>query len=163
MTEDTGALVAALERVQAAPGTLLIFDALSVEDAPGVAALIAQHPRHPLRAELVSWLERRGASVPPPPSADEICREHGIADLAEHLDQHTKRSRVTERSLTSSIERADRAESVANAYAAVLVIVTVVALLGWAAALDYLALFEAPPLPERTAPAEPTPAGGSGR
>ena len=54
MTDDTGALVAALERVQAAPGTLPIFDALSVEDVPAVAGLIAQHPRHPLRAELVT-------------------------------------------------------------------------------------------------------------
>ena len=33
-----------------------------------------------------------------------------------------------------------------------------VALLGWAAALDYLSLFEAPPLPERPAPiAAPAP------
>lgn len=157
MTEDTTALVVALERVQRVPGTLPIFDALSVEDVPTVAALLAQHPRHPLRAELVAWLDRRGQALPPPPTADDICREYGIDDLAEHLDSVGQRLRVTERSLAATLERAERAESVANAYAAVLVVVAAVALLGWAAALDYLSLFEAPPLPERPAPV-PAPA-----
>lgn len=158
MTADTTALVVALERERLTPGTLPLFDALTADDAPAVAARLAEFPRHPLRAEFVEWLAARGLSVPPPPTATEVCVERGIVDLIAHLDGLEKQVRVQGKGMETTLARAQRAESVANAYAAVLVVVAAIALLGWAAALDYLALFEpAPPVqrPAATAPIAP--------
>ncbi len=150
MSDDTVALVAALERVQERPGTLVLFDALAAEAAAAVAEVLAAHPRHPLRESVAAWLAARGVAVPAPPSAAQVCAERGIIDLAEHLDQAQKQAQQAARGIERSVARAERAESLANAYAAVLVVVAAIALLGWGAALDYLSMFEAPPLPERS-------------
>jgi hypothetical protein len=156
MTEATATLVASLDRLQQSPGTLALFDALSVDDAAGVARALAAHPRHPLRAEVEAWLVARGVAVPPPPSPADICAERGIDDLAGHLDRLDRQLVVQSRGVEATRERAERAESLANAYAAVLVVVGAIALLGWASALDYLAIVDPPAPPPRAASPSPT-------
>jgi hypothetical protein len=156
MSPDTTALVVALERLQQSPGTLPLFDALSVEDVGAVGEVLSRYARHPMRADVAGWLQARGGAVASLPSADAVCERRGIVDLDAHLDEAAEQVRRQGLAMERLLLRAQKGESVANAYAALLVVVAAIALLGWASALDYLAVFDTPP--EEHLPAStPTP------
>lgn len=135
---DTEALIDRLDRVREARGTIELFDGLLAEDAEAVAKALAVHLRHPLAQEFSVWLSARGVATPAPPSPAEVAERLGITDLDAHFAEEAKtRARLTT-SADEAWKRARRAEAVANAYAAVLVLLVGVAIMGWLAALDAL-------------------------
>jgi len=148
--------------VRERPGTAELFDALIEEDAEEVARVHGSFPRHP-KAELVGrWLATRGVEGPRPPTVDEVMAAHGILDLEAHLLSVQKQLSVTQRGLDEAWGRANRAETVANAYAAVMVLLVMLTVLGWAAALGVVPLFPAPEATTKPAhpSSTPTPEGG---
>ena len=158
---DTQVLVERLEAVRDRPGTVELFDALILEDAEGVARALGAFPRHPRAIEVRRWLEVRGVPGPIPPSVESILTAHGIADLEEHLRAAHQREVTLQRALEAALVRASRAETVASAYAAVLVMLVLVGMLGWAAAIGVVPIFspvpEAPARPAAPAPTSPLP------
>jgi len=160
LAPDTQALVEALERVSTLPGTGELFDALTAEDAPGVARALGAFPRHPRARAVAVWLAARGIEGPERPGAEAVMAAHGIEDLEAHLLGAQQQLTTVQRSLDAALSRASRAESVASAYAAVLVLVVGLAGLGWAAALGVIPLFAPPAAPEKPAH-EPAPTPSS--
>lgn len=135
---DTEALIDRLDRVREARGSIELFDGLVAEDAESVAKTLAVHPRHPLLEEIRVWLAVRGVATPAPPTPAEVAARLGITDLDAVLaDEAKTRARLTA-SADEAWKRARQAEAVANAYAAVLVLLVGVAIIGWLAALDAL-------------------------
>lgn len=147
-----------LDRLRDVKGSVEIFDALAVDDAPAVAAALARFPRHPLAAALTQWLAARGLEGPRVPSPAEVATKLGIDDLEAHLDAENQLRTRLERSLEAASSRAERAETVANAYAAILVVVALVAALGWLAALGALPLLGVPTDGEERPAPPPAPA-----
>lgn len=155
---DTQELVEALQRVHDRPGTLEIFDALIAESAEDVAAALGAFPRHPMAMPLAAWLKARGVEGPRPPTVSEVLAKNGILDLEVTLAEQAKQVATLQRGLDTAWARVARAETAANAYAAMLVLFAALAVLGWAVALDVVPLFDdvAPPkTPPRVAPAPP--------
>ena len=158
---DTEALLDRLDRVREARGSVELFDALLAEQPEGVAKALALHLRHPLLIEVSAWLSARGIEPPTAPGAQAVADRLGITDLESVLAEEAKtRARLTA-SADEAWKRARRAESVANAYAAVLVLLVGVAITGWLAALDALPISIRPETvvkqqsDEKVAPATP--------
>lgn len=156
---STAELVEALQRVVDRPGTVEIFDALIADSPEDVAGALGAFPRHPMATAVGTWLRARGLEGPRPPTVAEVVAKNGIVDLQAHLEAQAKQAAATQRGLDAAWARAARAETAANAYAAMLVLFAALAVLGWAVALDVIPLFEevAPPkAAPRAAPATPT-------
>ncbi len=151
MNEDTQRLLDAFEGVRERPGTLDLFDGVVAEDAASTAKALSHHPRHPMAADLVQWLAARGVEAPGRPTAEAILAERGIVDLHAHLDLAEREAARLRTSLAAAFSRAERAESLANAYAAVVVLLVALAAIGWAASFDLWV--PGPPV----APPEPAP------
>lgn len=148
MKPDTAALCEAFERVRERPGTIELFDAVAAEDALAVAAALGRFPRHPFARDLGVWLAARGVDAPERPTPEEILARHGIDDLEARLEADQRDASRLRESLERAFVRAERAESVASAYAAILLLVVGVAVVGWAAALGVLPIFAPPPAEE---------------
>ncbi|MBM4391690.1 MAG: hypothetical protein FJ090_11255 [Deltaproteobacteria bacterium] len=132
---DTEALLDAIDRVRDARGSIELFDALAAEDAAAVATALARFGRHPLAEPVREWLRARGIEGASLPSPAEVALRLGISDLEAHLETDARERARLARSLGEAWQRAERAETVANAYAAILVVVALAAVLGWLAAL----------------------------
>lgn len=148
LPDDTEALLDALDRVRDRPGSVDLFDALAANDPPGVQRAAASHPQHPLFAGVAVWLAARGLHSPEPPSVTEVLAKHGITDLEAHLVEEARRTRQHTKGLEEAWARVKRAEMVADAYAAVLVLIVMVAIVGWAVAIDLVPLGAVPELPD---------------
>ncbi len=141
---DTETLLDALDRVRDARGSIELFDALAAEDAAAVATVLARFVRHPLAEELRAWLHARGVEGASLPSPGEVAQKLGITDLEAHLETEARDRARLSRSLEEAWKRAERAETVANAYAAILVVVALAAVLGWLAALGVVPILGGP-------------------
>ncbi len=153
--DDTAALLERCDRLRDAPGSVELYDALADGDAEAVGHAYSRWPRHAAAPQVLAWLRARGVEPPPPPSVAEVAAEHGIDDLAGHLRAEAERMGRLRENLERTLQRAERAESVASAYAAVVLLLAAVAALGWAAALGVVPIFEAAPRPEVGAPEAP--------
>ncbi|MSQ02424.1 MAG: hypothetical protein EXR71_11125 [Myxococcales bacterium] len=136
MNDDTRRLMDAFERVRERPGTLELFDGVAAEDAVATAKALSRYPRHPMADVAARWLAARGVEAPGPPAPDVIMAERGIVDLAAHLDAAQNEATRLRVSLVAAFARAGRAESLASAYAAIVVLLVAVAAAGWAASFD---------------------------
>jgi hypothetical protein len=135
---DTEALLDQIDAVRTARGSVALFDALVEENSEGVANILALHVRHPCAPAIGVWLEQRGQTVPKPPTVTETAERLGITDLESLLaEQAGTRARLVA-STDEAWKRARRAENTASAYAAVLVLVSGAAVVGWLAAVDAL-------------------------
>ncbi len=156
MNDDSQRLADAFERVRERPGTLELFDAIVAEDVVAAATALSRHLRHPMAPEVEGWLAARGVAAPGRPTAEMIMAEHGIVDLEGHLDLAEREASRVRASLAAAFSRAARAESLANAYAAVVVLLAGVAALGWAASFDF---WGPGPMVVKPEPVPPAPAG----
>lgn len=137
MTRDEGreALLDALDRVREVRGSLPIFDALVSGGPPEVAAALTAWPRHPLRAQLVAWLQANSQPEPPADSPLAALERHGVHDVdAWVAEQEAARAKL-ERALSDTAAARDHALRSANAYALVAAVLAVLAIGGWVVAL----------------------------
>ncbi len=129
------AICARLEAFTEAPGTIELFDALSVEDGrlEAVGTALRRFPNHPLALEVGAWLASMGVEVPEPDPVAEL-RALGIDDVRRWYERQDKERARLERALSDSQTALFAARLGANAYAMVCVLLFFAAVLGWAAA-----------------------------
>ena len=147
---DRGALVTRLERFVEFPGTLPLFDVLSLPEGPEMTALVAvvigRFPTHPLAADVRRWLAANGVDAPPPdPLA--VLAELGISDVRVWAERQKREVVTLQRALEDARESRMRAAVAANGYSLVSVLLLGVALLGWAAAFHLWSFSPEGPLP----------------
>ncbi len=156
---DTEALLDALDRVRDVRGSIDLFDGIAADDTAAVATALARFVRHPLAEKVRAWLRVRGVEGAALPSPGEVARALGISDLQAHLETEARDRARLSRSLEEAWKRAERAETVANAYAAILVLMALVAVLGWLAALGVVPILGGPgDAPERPESRDAVPA-----
>jgi hypothetical protein len=138
---DTAALLEALERHREVRGSLPLFDGLLRDDPAAVQAAIADAPVHPVRDAVEGWLRARGVDVPvgsDSAAARELASIRAEATLRER--------RLAEEAADARRER-DVAVRAANAYAAMCVLLAMIAIGGWLAAFGVVPFHAEGPTP----------------
>lgn len=137
MTRDASRepLLDALDRVREVRGTLPLFDALVSGGPADVAAVLTAWPRHPLRAQIVAWLQANGQAEPPTDSPLAALERHGVHDVDAWIAAQDAARLKLERALADTAAARDHALRSANAYALVAAVLAVLAIGGWVVAL----------------------------
>ena len=152
MTRDASRepLLEALDRVREVRGSLPIFDALVSGGPADVAAALTAWPRHPMRAQIVAWLQANGQPEPPADSPLAALERNGVHDVDAWIAEQDATRLKLERALSDTSAARDHALRSANAYALIAAVLAVLAIGGWVVALG---------LPEPEVPADPGVAG----
>lgn len=132
--DDTESLLDALDRHRNRTGSVEIFDALVARNPGAVQLALSRAPAHPLRDAVSAWLRARDVAPPELPSAEEV----RVQALEERIAILERRFVELNRNVDAIAGLGQGTLKVADAYAAICVVLFGIAVLGWAAAFGIL-------------------------
>jgi hypothetical protein len=140
---DTEELLGLLDKNRRHRGSTELFDALLLEKPEAVSLALSRVPSHPLRQELLVWLERREASLPALPSAQELI----LSELEERVSAQDRQIRELKARVEALGGLGLNGQRIAEMYAGACVVLAGVAILGWMAAFGMLPFSPEAPAP----------------